>query len=1208
MATQASLDQIQNLYIAFYGRPADLAGQTYWADELEAANGDLTAIIDAFASSEEYDSQYGDLTNEELVNALYQQILGRDAEDAGLEYYVGELEAGNITEGGIALAILNGATGDDSITMANRKAVADEFTAAVEAGDKEYGDDQIAAAKALLAGVTSETDPATVDVDVVVGAFPTVVDPVDPGTPGELFSLTSSTDVLTGTENDDTFEGYLSQNPFAGGVSNTLSSADRIDGGEGTDTLDVELVDEFVGATTNTTIDVQPRTSSVENIEIEARELSAGNGTITLDAKNMTDIDRIGSHFSDADLVIENLTTLTEDGTIRLTDDLTVVMQHTDNFNSDNDASDLTVLFDEDYLNTSSTTGGSTLLIRLVNAVSNVNNNNPIFGTDSLSIMVGETEVVVDLTDIAANAALDYTTAYNQVVNAINTAVAEAGFDTITATLQPLSPTVFSIPVTVDGTDYDVGDSAGSYYPILVTNTGSEELDEGSFQQAQVDTDTDINSSMRPAPASETELPISINVELEKVGRDGEGGNLTIGGKDWQSTGDSDTDQDQNNGIEIFNISVVGDASKPSNLGQIISTDGALETVNIVTADTSLDSFAALTVRGESSELTEVGIRQAATPFGGTLDTLNANGFLGNLHIGRDIDASRAVDIETFTATGGGNVTYYASIGELGDLESLGNLAYSATTGAGNDLIDAEIDGGAQVTITTGAGNDTVDVTLDGETDSDSTQTKVFVNSVSGNNTVTVDSLDNTIVHEAEINLGSGADTVNGNDVNITASTGAGDDAIYVENTGFTAGALSAVNTSTFATTANNAASYSYGTKAELLYGRTVQVTLDLPEDPATANTAEAFVTGLEATFEIAASNGYLTTERDLYEAAANAINEDAVLSKLASARVDSNGNLIVTYLIDGVTDTDNIVQIEVLGDWADLNSTEQAGIVADLEAQYEDSGITAADVEAEYNEVNTLDTFAATAVGSEGTDSTDATNNTVNAGLGDDVVVLSSNTSVDTGVVGVDANIVTAGSQDTVVFDQGGFGNDTLVHFDASVDIDEDGNTGTADTTVALDRLDFSAWLDNVESTSNSSVSETRVDGTLATIATMIENSVAITDMDSIDDNDANLTTALDFDTMTDAQVLNELNAAADFSASKANAQVVGTEVKGIIMIEDFGNADVADDNQGFYKVYEVVYDTDGAVDQFTSVQLVGTLDLGSDDAFDALTSANII
>lgn len=51
MATQESLDLVQYAYIAFYGRPADKAGQEWWAEQLDANGGDLSAIIDAFSTS-----------------------------------------------------------------------------------------------------------------------------------------------------------------------------------------------------------------------------------------------------------------------------------------------------------------------------------------------------------------------------------------------------------------------------------------------------------------------------------------------------------------------------------------------------------------------------------------------------------------------------------------------------------------------------------------------------------------------------------------------------------------------------------------------------------------------------------------------------------------------------------------------------------------------------------------------------------------------------------------------------------------------------------------------------------------------------------------------------------------------------------------------------------------------------------------------------
>ncbi|RXV57105.1 hypothetical protein C6W92_17515, partial [Roseovarius sp. A46] len=110
----------------------------------------------------------------------------------------------------------------------------------------------------------------------------------------------------------------------------------------GTDTLDATLVPEFMGGLGIMPLDVQPTTSNIENIEIEARDGSSFYGDamsigydspggpdsfdITLDAKDMTDIQRIGSHNSDGDLRIENLTTLTSSGTARKTEDITVVM------------------------------------------------------------------------------------------------------------------------------------------------------------------------------------------------------------------------------------------------------------------------------------------------------------------------------------------------------------------------------------------------------------------------------------------------------------------------------------------------------------------------------------------------------------------------------------------------------------------------------------------------------------------------------------------------------------------------------------------------------------------------------------------------------------------------------------------------------------------------------------------------------------------
>ena len=83
MATQESLDLVQKIYVAYYGRAADPLGQSYWADVIDAANGDAASVINAFGTSAEATAIYGNLSSAAAVNTLYNQLFGRDADVAG---------------------------------------------------------------------------------------------------------------------------------------------------------------------------------------------------------------------------------------------------------------------------------------------------------------------------------------------------------------------------------------------------------------------------------------------------------------------------------------------------------------------------------------------------------------------------------------------------------------------------------------------------------------------------------------------------------------------------------------------------------------------------------------------------------------------------------------------------------------------------------------------------------------------------------------------------------------------------------------------------------------------------------------------------------------------------------------------------------------------------------------------------------------------
>ena len=133
-------DQVQQMYVAYYGRPGDAAGLTFWENRLSAANGDLADIINEFGSSDEFVDRFGSLDNNQLVNQIFLRLFGRPADAEGLEFYVNSLEAGERTLGAIALDIVNGAAigSDDHGSITNKITVANYVSSALEASGANY--------------------------------------------------------------------------------------------------------------------------------------------------------------------------------------------------------------------------------------------------------------------------------------------------------------------------------------------------------------------------------------------------------------------------------------------------------------------------------------------------------------------------------------------------------------------------------------------------------------------------------------------------------------------------------------------------------------------------------------------------------------------------------------------------------------------------------------------------------------------------------------------------------------------------------------------------------------------------------------------------------------------------------------------------------------------------------------------------------------
>jgi uncharacterized protein (DUF1800 family) len=99
---QNRIAPVVRLYFAFYNRIPDTAGLTYWIGEFQARG--LTPVANAFATAPEFVATYGQLTNDQFVRMIYRNLLGRDAEAAGLAYWRGELDAGRVTRGAAMVA------------------------------------------------------------------------------------------------------------------------------------------------------------------------------------------------------------------------------------------------------------------------------------------------------------------------------------------------------------------------------------------------------------------------------------------------------------------------------------------------------------------------------------------------------------------------------------------------------------------------------------------------------------------------------------------------------------------------------------------------------------------------------------------------------------------------------------------------------------------------------------------------------------------------------------------------------------------------------------------------------------------------------------------------------------------------------------------------------------------------------------------------
>ncbi|HAD08782.1 MAG TPA: hypothetical protein DCF62_04820, partial [Porticoccaceae bacterium] len=86
---------VSNLYDAAFNRDPDQQGLGHWVSQLAQNKLDLSDIAEAFMHSEEFADIYGhDLPDDEFIDALYHNVLGRESDEAGYNFWLGQLVSG----------------------------------------------------------------------------------------------------------------------------------------------------------------------------------------------------------------------------------------------------------------------------------------------------------------------------------------------------------------------------------------------------------------------------------------------------------------------------------------------------------------------------------------------------------------------------------------------------------------------------------------------------------------------------------------------------------------------------------------------------------------------------------------------------------------------------------------------------------------------------------------------------------------------------------------------------------------------------------------------------------------------------------------------------------------------------------------------------------------------------------------------------------
>jgi S-layer protein len=283
---------VQQLYVSYFGRPADTYGLQAFSAQLDSLGapttiaaldtlvqsqptGALAQLVNSFSASPESVALYGSgnsiLEISKFVNAIYNNVLHRDADTGGGTFWINAIMSGNLTKANAAMAITNGALANtseqglkDAATVKNTLSVATEFTSSLDSIPKinaYAGNDAAALARGLLLGVSD----TTVVADYQVKINDTITTLTAP--PSVVSVLTDAADTFVGTAANDVINA----------TDKTFTALDNINGGTGVNTLNiVDVTGASVDLSIATVTNIQKlNITSSAGLKSDAADVSA---------------------------------------------------------------------------------------------------------------------------------------------------------------------------------------------------------------------------------------------------------------------------------------------------------------------------------------------------------------------------------------------------------------------------------------------------------------------------------------------------------------------------------------------------------------------------------------------------------------------------------------------------------------------------------------------------------------------------------------------------------------------------------------------------------------------------------------------------------------------------------------------------------------------------------------------------------------------